>query len=89
MRLQTSLGKVFVGFFSRLPLWLDFKHNITNIPRNLVSQKRKAVNVTCGTLHRYRSTSPIYCIPVTLYFLQSSQNWLAENLARKTIVALV
>lgn len=48
-----------------------------------------AANVTCGTLHRYRSTSPIYCITVTLYFLQSSQNWLAENLARKTIVAPV
>lgn len=41
---------------------------------------------TFGVLQRYRIVSPMYCMIVTLYFLQSSQNWDVENLLLMAIV---
>lgn len=52
-----------------------------------VKRHENTGNVTAGVLHRYRSSSPMYWMAVALYFLQSSQNWLAENLLRRARVA--
>lgn len=41
---------------------------------------------TFGVLQRYRMISPMYCTTVTLYFLQSFQNWEVENFLLRTIV---
>lgn len=47
------------------------------------------IKVTLGWLQRYLQSSPIYWKTVTLCFLQSFQNWEAENFFFKTQVAPV
>ena len=47
------------------------------------------MKVTLGWLQRYLQSSPIYWNTVTLCFLQSFQNWEAENFFFKTHVAPV
>lgn len=68
--------------------WDDlFPENEPHVWPYTVTDVRRQQYCTMGWLHRYRHSSPIYWNMVTLCFLQSCQNWEAENFFFRTQVA--